>query len=80
MQYTIRGIPPELDAALRSRARESGQSLNEAAVEAMIEGAGLSGTARKRRDLRDIAGSWKRDQRLESALKAQDRIDDELWR
>jgi hypothetical protein len=80
MQYTIRGIPPALDDALRSRARESGKSLDEAAIDAMAEGTGLSGSPRKRRDLRDIAGSWKRDKALEAALKAQDRIEDELWR
>jgi hypothetical protein len=80
MQYTIRRIPRAVDEALRRRAREAGQSLNEAAVEALAEGAGLSGTGRKRRTLDDIAGTWKPDRALEDALEAQDQIDESLWR
>jgi hypothetical protein len=80
MQYTIRGIPPAVDGALRARARAAGTSLNEAAVEALAEGAGVAGVPRRRRDLRDIAGTWKADKALESALAAQDKIDKDLWR
>jgi hypothetical protein len=35
---------------------------------------------RKRRDLRDIAGTWKPDQAVERALAAQDHVDADLWR
>ena len=80
MQYTIRGIPPAIDNALRARARAAGKSLNEAAVAALAEGAGVAGAPRKRRDLGDIAGTWKADKALESALAAQDRVDKYLWR
>lgn len=80
MQYTIRGIPAIVDSALRDRARGAGKSLNEAAIEAMAEGAGVTGAPRKRRDLGDIAGTWKADKALESALAAQDRVDKDLWR
>jgi len=80
MQYTIRGIPPAIDSALRARARAAGKSLNAAAVAALAEGAGVAGAPRKRRDLADIAGTWKADKALESALAAQDRVDEDLWR
>ena len=80
MQYTIRGIPPAIDNALRERARAAGKSLNEAAVDALAEGAGVTGAPRKRRDLGDITGTWKADKALESALAAQDRVDADLWR
>jgi hypothetical protein len=79
MQYTIRGVPPEVDAAIRRRARAAGTSLNQAANEALADGAGIGGV-RPRRDLRDIAGSWKRDRATEEALAAQDVIDETLWR
>ena len=79
-QYTIRGIPPAVDRHLRDRARRSGKSLNEAAVEALTEGAGLAGTPRKRRDLADVAGTWKADRALEAALAEQDVVDEDLWR
>ena len=80
MQYTIRGIPAAVDNALRDRARAAGKSLNEAAIDALVEGAGVAGAPRKRRDLGDIAGTWKADKALESALAAQDRVDEDLWR
>jgi Antitoxin FitA-like, ribbon-helix-helix len=80
MQYTVRGIPPTLDAALRERARAAGMSLNEAAVDALAEGAGLIGSPRKRRDLGDIAGTWKADKTAEAALAEQDQVDESLWR
>ena len=81
MQYTIRGIPASLDHAIRERARVAGKSLNEAVVEALAEGAGMAGAPpRKRRDLGDIAGTWKADKAFDLTLAAQDRIDKELWR
>jgi hypothetical protein len=80
MQYTIRGIPEAIDTALRQRARASGKSLNEAAVEALTEGSGMAGKPRRRRDLRDIAGTWKPDKAVERALAAQDQVDADLWR
>lgn len=80
MQYTIRGIPAAVDDALRERARADGKSLNEAAIEALSEGAGVAATTRKRRDLGDIAGTWKADKAVESALAAQDWVDEDLWR
>ena len=80
MQYTIRGIPPTLDNALRERARAAGKSLNETAVEALAEGAGMGGTRKRRRNLSDISGTWKADKAVEAALLAQDRVDKALWR
>ena len=80
MQYTIRGIPPALDAALRERARIAGQSLNEAALQALIEGAGLTGERKKRRDLSDLVGTWKADKKFDAAVTAQDQVDEDLWK
>ena len=80
MQYTIRGIPTAVDSALRERARIAGTSLNEVVVEALAEGSGMAGRPRKRRDLDDIAGTWKADKAVESALADQDRVDKDLWR
>ena len=80
MQYTIRGIPAAVDTALRARARAAGTSLNEAAVDALAEGSGMAGAPRKRRDLGDIAGTWKADKAVAAALADQDRADEDLWR
>ena len=80
MQYTIRGIPPSVDSALRERARAAGKSLNQAAVDALSEGSGIAGARRKRRVLDDIAGTWTGDKAVEAALADQDRVDEDLWR
>jgi len=80
MQYTIRGIPTVIDGAVRERAKAEGKSLNEVAVEALAEGLGLGGGEVVRRDLSDIAGTWKRDRAVEAALVAQDRVDEDLWK
>lgn len=80
MQYTIRGIPAPVDNALRERARESGKSLNEAAIDALAEGSGIAGGRRKRRDLSDVAGTWRPDKATEAALADQDKVDEDLWR
>lgn len=42
IQYTIRAIPPKLDASLRSRSKETGKSLNEVTLEALAKGAGVA--------------------------------------
>jgi len=80
MQYTIRGIPPVVDQAVRERARAEGKSLNEVAVEALADGLGLGDEDVVRRDLSDVAGTWKKDVGLEAALTAQDRVDEGLWK
>jgi hypothetical protein len=80
MQYTIRGIPPALDAAIRQRARREGKSLNEVALSALAQGLGFDREPVVRRDLDDIVGTWKRDARVEAALVAQDQVDETLWK
>lgn len=80
MQYTMRGIPPALDAAIRQRARLEGKSLNQVALElaALAQGLGFDRSRVGRRAVSDIVGTWKRDAALEAALLTQDRVDDEL--
>jgi len=79
MQYTLRNIPNSLDATLRRRAHDQGKSLNEVAIEALARGAGVSGEPSPQRDLRDIAGTWRKDRKFDRAVAAQDKIDKELW-
>lgn len=80
MQYTIRNVPEYLDAALRGAARAEGKSLNEVAIEALTRGAGLGEVQCRRRDLDDIAGTWHEDAAFDTALAAQDTVDEEMWR
>jgi plasmid stability protein len=80
MQYTIRNVPPEVDAALRRRATQLGKSLNEVAREALARGAGVDSTEVAKRDLGDVAGKWPKDAGTERALQDQRRVDEKLWR
>lgn len=80
MQYTLRGIPPALDAAIRERARAEGRSINDIAVAALADGIGLGTTEVVRRDLSDIVGTWVEEAAVEAALSAQDSVDEDLWR
>jgi plasmid stability protein len=80
MQYTIRNVPDMLDEALRRAARERGKSLNEVAIEALARGTGVAGEQHRRRDLGNIAGTWRKDPAFDNALAAQDTIDEEMWR
>jgi hypothetical protein len=80
MQYTIRRIRKAVDDAVRERARATGKSLNEAAVDLLADGAGVKDTPRKRRDLSQIVGTWKTDKTFDSVIADQHRIDKDLWR
>lgn len=78
-QYTIRSIPPAVDAALRARAKAEGKSLNEVTVDALARGAGLGEEPVRYRDLRDLAGTWLEDPEFDEAIARQDTIDPALW-
>ena len=48
--------------------------------EALARGAGVSGEQVRQRDLRDVAGIWRKDRAFDLAIADQDAIDKELWR
>jgi hypothetical protein len=77
VQYTIRGIPREVDREMRRRAREKKISLNQLLVEELRSAAG---TPRKYRSLEGIAGAWKDDPEFDRALEEQRQIDSDLWK
>jgi hypothetical protein len=79
-QYTIRSVPQHVDRALRRRAKETGKSLNQVALEALIEGSGQR--TRVYDDLDFLVGSLTRSEAeaLGREIAEQRRIDDKLWR
>jgi hypothetical protein len=79
VQYTLRGIPTEVDQALRKKARERRVSLNRLLVDELITASGAS-TTRRYRSLKQVAGRWKEDPEFDKALEAQRQIDWSLWR
>lgn len=79
LQYTIRGIPRQVDKVLRRKARQRGLSLNQLLVEelsAMGEGV----RPRRLRSLEDLGGAWQEDPEFERILGEQRQIDAALWK
>jgi tRNA(fMet)-specific endonuclease VapC len=83
IQYTIRGVPPEVDRVLRQRAARRKQSLNQVILEELT--AATTGRPRKA-DFLDLVGRWTLDtNRLtdlfqgDTALAEWLGICDEVW-
>jgi len=77
VQYTVRGIPPEVDAQLRQIASRRKQSLNRVIVDALInETIGC----KRHADFSDLVGQWTPDLAFDEVLAVQRQIDLEKWR
>ena len=76
-QYTIRGIPPEVDRILRKRAAQLKQSLNQVVVDELTRA--TVGRPRKA-DFSDVVGRWTPDPAFDEILAAQRRIDRDKWK
>jgi len=79
VQYTLRGIPAEVDQALRRKARERRISLNQLLVDELISASGAT-SSRRYRPLKQVAGRWKDDPEFDRALEDQRQVDWSLWR
>jgi hypothetical protein len=78
VQYTIRGIPTEIDRTLRRRAKQRGVSLNQLLVEELSAAAG-GGVPRRYRSLSGL-GKWETDPEFDRILAEQRKIDSDLWK
>ena len=77
VQYTIRGIPREVDRVLRQRAARRKQSLNQVIVEELT--AAAVGGQRKA-DFSDVTGKWVPDPGFDEIIAVQRQIDWNKWR
>ena len=77
IQYTIRGVPGEVDRALREKARRRKKSLNQVVLEELA-----ASTAQKavRIDLSDVAGKWTPDPAFDEIIASQRKIDWKKWK
>ena len=84
MQYAIRNIPKDVNAALRRKATAEGKSLNRAALETLRRGLGMpeNGEHPPRRDLSFFSMSDEDARAIEQTHAFWDRveIDEEKWR
>jgi hypothetical protein len=77
VQYTVRGVPREVDIALRRKAAKRKLSLNRIIVEELSEAA--TG-AKKRADFSDLVGKWTPDAAFDEILAAGRQIDRDKWK
>jgi hypothetical protein len=79
-QYTIRGIPPSVDRALRKLAGKQSKSLNRVLLEAVSAAAGLECEAELNHDLDGFINTWIPDRKTEAALVEQRKVDLKDWK
>jgi hypothetical protein len=77
IQYTIRGVPREVDRVLRQKASRRKQSLNQVILEELTV-ATIGG--QRRADFSDVAGRWIADPAFDEILAAQRQIDWDKWK
>jgi len=76
IHYTIRGVPPEVDRALRLKAAKRKQSLNRVVLDELTRA--LIGRPIKA-DFSDLVGKWTPDPAFDGIVASQRQIDPEKW-
>lgn len=76
-QYTVRGVPAEVDRALRQKAAQLKISLNQVVVDELTRA--TIGRARKA-DFSDLVGEWTPDPEFDEIIASQRQIDWEKWK
>jgi hypothetical protein len=77
IQYTIRGIPKDVDLALRQKAATRKQSLNQIILEELT-----TATIGKplHEDFSDLVGHWTSDPAFDQILASQRQVDPGKWK
>jgi hypothetical protein len=76
-QYTIRGVPPEVDRALRTKAAQLKISLNQIVVDELTRA--TIGRTRKA-DFSGLVGQWAPDPEFDQVMASQRQIDWDKWK
>jgi len=77
LQYTIRGVPREVDRSLRRKAAQRKQSLNQVVLDELTMA--TVGSLRHE-DFSDLVGKWAHDAAFDRILAAQRQIDWDQWK
>ena len=76
-QYTIRGVPREVDRILRQRAQKLDRSLNQVVVDELVRSTiGKQAKA----DFSDLVGRWTPDPAFDEIIASQRQIDWDKWK
>jgi hypothetical protein len=77
IQYTIRGVPPEVDRALRQKASRHNHSLNQVILDELSRATvGL----KRKADFSDLVGKWTPDPEFDEIIASQRQIDRDRWK
>jgi len=79
---TLHNLDPEIERAVRERAREQRTSLNRTIQRILKESLGLDKKPIKKCDFSDLAGTWTKKEALEfeKATGVFSKIDTEMWK
>lgn len=81
---TIRGIDPELDRVIKSRARQDSLSVNQWVLQTLkkVTGMGKQPVFKKHNDLDALAGGWSKEEvkAFHANTKIFQRIDEDVWK
>jgi hypothetical protein len=77
VQYTIRGVPSEVDRVLRKKAAHLKISLNQIVIDELTRA--TIGRTRKA-DFSDLVGQWTPDPAFDEIIAAQRQIDWDKWK
>lgn len=79
-QYTIRGVPSDIDRRLRERARRAGVSLNEVLLQALRKGLDALAADQPITDIEQVCGTWVDDPEFDKTMEEFGRIDESFWK
>ncbi|OFW58616.1 MAG: hypothetical protein A2W01_02470 [Candidatus Solincola sediminis] len=84
-QFTLRGLPKEIEKRIMKESKEKGISVNRAIV-SLLEKQATTGKGRSNKnvyhDLDQLFGIWNKQEfeQFEKHLEAQREVDEELWK
>jgi plasmid stability protein len=80
VQYTIRGIPEDVDKMIRKRAKREGKSFNKAVVELLEKGLFLGKATKSAENVfTRMQKNHVFDKGFYEAIETQSQIDEKLW-
>ncbi len=72
VRYTIRSVPPEVDRALRKKAKAVGKTLNDTIIEALCRESGVTTDDTLHHDLDHLIGAWVDDPEFDRVMAEMD--------
>jgi len=77
IQYTIRGVPPEVDRLIRRKATRTNRSINQVILDELVHA--TIGSVRKA-DFSDLVGRWTPDPAFDEIMASQRQVDWDKWK